>query len=79
MRHVVQVLDDPAQEVPVRIELDAAHPAVGELAEVGVQVAEEVGAGRDQQDAADRALGGDQPEEKGAAPLAAAHVTRSTS
>ena len=71
--------DDPAQEVTVGVELHPPHPAVGELAQVGMQVAEEIRAGSDQDHAADRALGGDQAEKQGTAPPAAAHVTRSTS
>ena len=61
----MQVLDDPVQEGPVGIEFDAPHPPVGDATEVRLQVAEQVDPGGDQRSAADRTLGGDQPQENG--------------
>ena len=63
----VQVLDQVPDERAARVELDRPRDVVGEPAEVGVAVAEEVDPGREQEQAAHGSLRRDQPQDDPAA------------
>src|SRR5690348_2972814 len=64
---VMKIGDDAVEKGPPRIELDRAHHALSEAAEVGVQVEEQVDAGAEEQQATCSALDGDQAENASAA------------
>jgi hypothetical protein len=51
------------QEVPARVELERAHDPIGQPTEVAADVRDEVGARREQRQAADDPLQGDQPDQ----------------
>src|SRR5206468_4017137 len=53
---VMQARDDAVEEALPRVDVDAADDPLGEMAEVGVQMEEQVGAGGEQQHPAQRAL-----------------------
>ena len=56
----MQTRDDSMDEVLARIDIDAARDSLRELAEVGGEMEQQVGAGGEQQQAAQRALDRDQ-------------------
>src|SRR5204863_720510 len=72
---VPELRDDVTDPRPLRIELEPRSDVVGDVAEVRARLHEQVDAGREQQQTAQRALERDQPDEPPARPrLRRAHA-----
>jgi len=70
----VKTRHDPMEEVLTRVDVDAAHDSLCDLAEVGGEVEEQIDAGRQEQYPAEGALDRDEAQdEAGARRVAGTH------